>query len=283
MKENFQRKPKKLDRLPHNMSDLKQRITRLLYGQALETADAGTSASGAVPSSSVLVPLRTSLDDGSPHLILNKRSQQVRQPGDLCFPGGGSEVPMDDMIARALQLSGSPLTQWPYWQNWQRRSRQDGDDMALLLATGLRESLEEMNLNPFGVHFLGPLPAQQLVMFDRRIQPMAVWLDSEQHFRTNWEVARIITIPLRDLLDAQNYRTYQIVYSPEVAARLGKPSQEFPAFRFEDDDSVEILWGVTFRIVRSFLKLVFRYDMPPLDVLPTVEGTLGMEYYTGTS
>lgn len=154
--------------------------------------------------------------------------------------------------------------------------------MALLLATGLRESLEEMNLSPFGVDFLGPLPAQQLVMFDRQIQPMAVWLDSEQHFKTNWEVERIITIPLRDLLDSQNYRTYQIVYSPEVAARLGTPSQEFPAFRFEDNDSVEILWGVTFRIVRSFLKLVFKYNMPPLDVLPLAEGTLGMEYYTGT-
>ncbi|CAB5104816.1 hypothetical protein D3OALGA1CA_4785 [Olavius algarvensis associated proteobacterium Delta 3] len=271
-----------MDCLPHSVSHLKQCITGELYGQALETAGADTQASAVVPSSSVLVPLWTSPDDGSPHLILNKRSHKVRQPGDLCFPGGGSELPLDDMIARALQLSGSPLTQWPYWRAWRRRSRQDGDDMALLLATGLRESLEEMNLSPFGVDFLGPLPAQQLVMFDRQIQPMAVWLDSEQHFKTNWEVERIITIPLRDLLDSQNYRTYQIVYSPEVAARLGTPSQEFPAFRFEDNDSVEILWGVTFRIVRSFLKLVFKYNMPPLDVLPLAEGTLGMEYYTGT-
>jgi len=270
-----------MDNLLQDISDLKRHIAEVLYRQALETATANNPSRQTIPSSSVLVPLWTSPEDGSPHLILNKRSDQVRQPGDLCFPGGGSELPLDRMIAQSLQLSGSPLTQWPYWHFWQQRSREDVDDMALVLATGLRESLEEMSLFPHGVRFLGPLPAQQLVMFDRQIQPMVVWLESKQRFKTNWEVERIITIPVRNLLDHRNYRTYHISYAPKVAARLGVVSQKFPAFHLEDDRFVEILWGVTFRIVQTLLKLVFSYDKPPLDVLPTVNGTLGMEYYTG--
>jgi len=270
-----------MDSRTSDPSKLKQHIADVLYLQALDIATAKNPSHRSIPSSSVLVPLGRTPEDDSPHLILNKRSEQVRQPGDLCFPGGGSELPLDRMIAQSLQLPGSPLTRWRYWYTWQQRSRGDVDDMALVLATALRESLEEMSLFPHGVGFLGPLPAQQLVMFDRQIQPMVVWLEAEQRFKTNWEVERIITIPVRQLLDRRNYRTYHISYAPKVAARLGVPSQEFPAFRLEDAAVVEILWGVTFRIVQTFLKLVFDFDTPPLHALPTVNGTLGMEYYTG--
>ena len=283
MKENFQPMPRKMAKLTKDMSGLNHRVAEVLYEHAGKTLGARNPSSKTMPMSSVLVPLQAAPDGGDPRLILNKRSQKVRQPGDLCFPGGGPELPLDGIIAQALGLSRSPLTRWPFWDTYKRRSWKGADDIALVLATGLRESLEEMNLFPFGVQFLGPLPAQQLVMFDRRIQPMVVWVESDQPFHTNWEVQRVIPIPLRDLLDPGNYCAYHIVYTPRVAARLGTPSQVFPVFRFDDGNSVEILWGVTFRIVQSFLNLVFEYDMPPMDALPLVPGTLGMEYYTGTS
>ena len=46
-----------------------------------------------------------------------------------------------------------------------------GDGCRLLFAASIRESFEEMGLNPFGVQFLGPLPPQRLVMFHREIFP----------------------------------------------------------------------------------------------------------------
>ena len=47
-----------------------------------------------------------------PCLILNKRSDKVRQAGDLCCPGGGIEPRLDTWLARLLTLPCSPLTVW---------------------------------------------------------------------------------------------------------------------------------------------------------------------------
>jgi len=283
MKENFQRTHQKKGVPITDISALNQHIAEVLYGHARKTAGNRNPTSERMPLSSVLVTLQAAPEDDGLSLILNKRSRKVRQPGDLCFPGGGPEFPLDGIIAQALQLPRSPLTRWPYWKAWQARYPGNADEMALVLATALRESLEEMNLAPSGVRFLGPLPAQQLVMFDRQIRPMVVWTEQDQSYCPNWEVQRIIALPIRKLLDHQNYRAYHIVYTPNVAARLGMPSQVFPAFRLEDPQSVEILWGVTFRIVQTFLHLVFDFEIPPMDTLPTAQGTLGREYYTGTS
>ena len=44
-----------------------------------------------------------------PCLILNKRSEKVRQPGDLCFPGGGISLKKDRPLSVLLRLPKSPL------------------------------------------------------------------------------------------------------------------------------------------------------------------------------
>jgi hypothetical protein len=110
---------------------------------------------------------------GGPCLILNKRSRYVKQAGDLCFPGGGIAPFRDPVMARILQLPGMPLSRWPYWPDWRRKDRSRAELMALFFAIGLRESFEEMRLNPLGVHLLGPLPSQRLRMFQRTIYPVA--------------------------------------------------------------------------------------------------------------
>ena len=84
--------------------------------------------------------------------------------------------------------------------------------MALLFATSLRESFEEMRLNPMGVKFLGPMPSTSLVMFRRVIYPLVGWLKRQKHFFPNWEVEKMVYIPLEELLRGERYACYRITF-----------------------------------------------------------------------
>ncbi|HSM74653.1 MAG TPA: hypothetical protein VK852_08460, partial [Desulfobacterales bacterium] len=77
--------------------------------------------------------------------------------------------------------------------------------IALLLAAALREGFEEMRLNPLGVEFLAPMQAQRLVLFQRVIYPLVGWVPRQRRFIPNWEVDKIVRIPLAALLDPVNY------------------------------------------------------------------------------
>jgi hypothetical protein len=146
----------------------------------------------------------------TPCLILTKRSLKVKQPGDLCCPGGSISSGLDFYLAKLLYLWGSPLYRWPYWSLWRKKRRGEARRLALLLATCLREGFEEMRLNPLGVTFLGPLPSQQLVMFRKVIFPMVCWVGRQKRFLPNWEVERVVYIPLQNLLNPTGYARYRL-------------------------------------------------------------------------
>ncbi len=150
-------------------------------------------------------------------------------------------------------------------------------DICLLLASGLRESYEEMRLNPLGVKFLGPLPLQQLAMFRRDIYPLVCWVPRQKRFTLNWEVEKLVYIPLKDLLDPKNYACYRL--SSEIPRKHWNNSTEsdFPCFV---QDS-ERLWGATFRITMTFLEIVFGFTPPEMSSLPVIYGKLGRNYATG--
>jgi hypothetical protein len=210
---------------------------------------------------------------GEPCLVLNKRSPSVRQAGDLCCPGGALAPHIDPIGACLLKLPHSPLQRWPHWRWWRRRFPRAAAELSLLLATSLRESLEEMRLNPIAVTFLGPLPKQELVLFKRHIYPMVGWVDGWQRFKPNWEVARIVYLPLRHLLDPSRYCRYRLVIANRCQDSPIDAAEPFPAFQhYGRNGAREILWGATYRIVRSFLQRVFDFEPPPLMDLPLVEG-----------
>ena len=187
-------------------------------------------------------------------LILNKRSATVRQGGDLCCTGGRVSPRLDAVLAKLLRLPLLPLARWPFWRGWHKRQPHNADRLRFLLATGLRESVEEMRLNPFGLKFLGPLPPQQLVMFQRIIYPMVIWVTRQKRFYPNWEVEKIVSIPLRDLLNPTQYARYHLrIETPST----GEYVNTFPCFRYEKEDPTEILWGATFRITMAFLNIIF--------------------------
>jgi hypothetical protein len=263
-----------------NTSAFTKHIIRVLHGHDPVFSIGTTNSSS---TSAVLFLLGPQYNEkaysSDPCLILNKRSTKVKQPGDLCCPGGSVSTKLDFYLAKLLYLPGSPLTRWPYWSRWHKQRHQDAQSLALLFATSLRESFEEMRLNPLGLKFLGPLPSQQLVMFRRVIYPMVCWISFQKRFVPNREVEKVVYIPLQSLLNPLKYARYQL--------QIKKPNEtdnnieDFPCFLHEQHDESEVLWGATFRITMVFLDIVFGFRPPDIGSLPAVHGTLDENYLTG--
>ncbi len=214
-----------------------------------------------------------------PCLILNKRSARVRQPGDLCCPGGGISPGFDRLAAGLLKLPGSPMVRWPYWR---RLKRVDGNGrLALLMATAFREGLEEMRLNPLGLEFLGLLPRQDLVLFSRIIYPLVCRVKWQRRFFPNWEVEKIVPIPIRHLLDPDRYAQYRLTVDIPRPDGAGLDFKRLPCFIHHYRDGSDIFWGATLRMAMQFLEIVYGFIPPEPGGLPVVPGRLTGEYLTG--
>ena len=271
-----------------NLNDtpaLIRRIVDVLHEHAAATGVFSQSRVDRQTAAGVLLLLGQNPDRvaarGEPCIVLNKRSLKVKQPGDLCFPGGSVAPRLDSPLARFFSLPITSFGRWPYWSRWKNAHGRKARLLALFWATGLRESLEEMRLNPFGVRFLGPLPPQRLVMFQRTIYPMVAWIKRQTRFFPNWEVEKILHIPLRCLLDPANYGRYRLHLAMPAEHDASKPIRDYPCFRFQTSDESEILWGATFQITTLFLDYVFQFKPPALDELPVIEGSLDRRYLTG--
>ena len=238
-----------------------------------------------VRSSSVMLLLGQQVAEGGANpeicLILNKRSKEVLQGGDLCCPGGTINSRLDSYLARILWLPGSPLSRWPHWSCLEKNCPDEARLLSRLLATALREGWEEMRLNPLKVRFLGPLSSQCLILFRRVIHPMVGWISQQKRFNPNWEVEKIVTIPLRSFLDQRNYAVYRLDVPPHLGWRLPGKDHEFPCFLYRHQNNQEVLWGVTYRIVMSFVEMVFGFGPPDLRDLPRVHGVLEECYVQG--
>ena len=213
-------------------------------------------------------------------IILNKRSKEIKQPGDLCCPGGAIEK-LDHFLARLLAFRGSSLSRWPYWKELKTRQPENADFLSLLYAAGLREAWEEMGLNPFSLTFLGPLPTQCLILFRRSIHPMVAWVSYQKRFHLSREVERIVQFPLRALLNPFNYALYRRYVPPHLEWRFKGTTVDFPCFIYKIGERAELLWGATFRIVTLFLEMLFGFQVPDIQKLPLVPASVNEEYVMG--
>jgi hypothetical protein len=204
-------------------------------------------------------------------LIFNLRSRYVRQPGDLCFPGGGFSPFLDGFLAGLLRVPGLPLSHRALWRQKNQTSPAIPPGLSRMLATGLRESFEEMRLNPFRVHFLGPLMPERFERFNRIIYPMVAWTSGQNRFVPNWEVERIVPIPLRQFLHPGNYAKLPSSYLSGYKDKSSStPMAEFPCLVYENGKNREVLWGLTYRIVMRFLDIVFEFKPPETASLPAI-------------
>jgi hypothetical protein len=224
---------------------------------------------------SVLLPIQW--EKGSdPVILLNKRSSSVRQPGDLCCPGGRVDGLIDEILGALLRI---PILPFPKSRAWRRcagnLSSRTKRVLSVFWAACLRESCEEMGLLPWRVEFLGVLPLYRLLLFQRQILPMVGWIHGQTRFKPNWEVERILPISLEDLLNPANYVAYRIKNHPRTGENV------FPAYLHQEGSGKEILWGATYWIVESFLRLSLKFQPPPMGSRPLVEGELPQNYLTG--
>jgi len=213
-------------------------------------------------------------------IILNKRSKEIKQPGDLCCPGGAIEK-LDHFLARLLAFRGSSLSRWPCWSELKTGQPQNAEFLSLLYAAGLREAWEEMGLNPFGLTFLGPLPTQCLVLFRRSVHPMVAWVSYQKRFHLSSEVERIVQFPLRALLNPFNYALYRKFVPPHLEWRFRGATVDFPCFIYKIGERAELLWGVTFKIVTQFMEMIFGFQVPDIEKLPLIPASLDEEYVIG--
>jgi hypothetical protein len=118
-------------------------------------------------------------------------------------------------------------------------------------------------------------------MFDRVIYPLVAWVDRQKRFHPNWEVEKIVYIPLRELLKSENYARYRLNSDSASNRNQTLRVNDFPCFRHTTKAETEILWGATYQITSTFLKSIFDFSAPDWTVLPVVNGTLAGNYLTG--
>jgi len=111
---------------------------------------------------------------------------------------------------------------------------------------------------------------------------MVAWINRQKHFLPNWEVEKIVYVPLRELLNPESYACYRLHFN--VGGKRGGEgyTQDFPCFRHQNERENEVLWGATFRIVMSLLEMVFGFTAPSMDSLPVIYKTLDERYLNGS-
>jgi len=158
----------------------------------------------------VLLPLYES--SGEYYVVFTKRTEMVeKHKGQICFPGGTYQK--EDII---------------------------------LLNTALRESWEEIGLNPEDVEVLGEFDEMPTHATNFLITPFVGIIPHPYRFEVSRdEVEEIIEVPLSVLRDGRNYWEETRVYCDNPLS--------VPFYKYGD----RVIWGATARILRGFLEAVF--------------------------
>ena len=154
----------------------------------------------------VLVPL---FSDGKEyHLLLTQRSSDVLQhKGQISFPGG-------------------------------KPHKADSS----LLETALRESWEEIGLDPKDVEIVGELDDTPTITSGFLISPFVALIPYPYKFiRNPHEIAEILDIPLSDLMDKSRFKQEHVIDNNETVT----------TYTYEYNGRV--IWGATANIIKQLL------------------------------
>lgn len=234
-------------------------------------------------SSGVLIPLE--FDPGLQEyvVILNKRSASVQQPGDLCCPGGRTDRRYDRALAFLLVARLLPVARSAPLRRLVRLRGPERDALLMLLAGVLRESWEEMRLPPWRVEYLGSIPAQRLLAFPGTIFPLVGRIQGTWKPRPNWEVEKILRVPLRHFFASENYALCRFCIPSSAGENTNTDLWEMPCLLIEDGGREEVLWGATFRILVRFIERVFGIPVASIQPARRVTRNLPAHYFSGRS
>lgn len=155
---------------------------------------------------------------GESYILFTRRTDKVKHhKGQISFPGG-------------------------------RHDEKDKD----LLTTALRETWEEMGIQPKDVRILGELD-DICTVTDFCVAPFVGFIPYPYPFRVNpYEIEEVLEIPLSVLLERGKFRQ-------EIHERKGEP---FPVFFYQYQKHT--IWGATARILKQLLDLLEADEHPPL-------------------
>ncbi len=232
--------------------------------------------------SGVLVPLEFDRGAGEYAVILNKRSDRVQQAGDLCFPGGHVDPGKDRLLARLLTWGLFPSSRAGAFRSLMKNAGpEEKDAVRFILAVALRESWEEMRLRPWNVEYLGTLPTHQLMNYPRIIFPVVGRIRGGWRARPNWEVEKVIRLPVRAFFDPGNHLSYRLNLPGPVREKFGMDHWELPGLAVQSGGQEEILWGATFRILLHFMERVLDLDWEGIRPSRMVERDMPDHYFQG--
>ena len=156
----------------------------------------------------VLAPLFAA--HGEPHLLFTQRTMHLKDhQGQISFPGG-------------VQDPGDPH----------------------LLATALRETQEEIGLQPEAVELLGFLPPVATVT-GYWINPFVGLIPHPYEFRVNHrEVARLLCFPVSAFFPPERWSSGLYTYQGQTRRAC--------CWKYQDT----VIWGATARILLNFLDLL---------------------------
>ncbi|MGD9807068.1 MAG: CoA pyrophosphatase [Deferribacterales bacterium] len=122
--------------------------------------------------------------------------------------------------------------------------KHDSDDDSLMM-TALRETYEEIGIEPAEVRVLGTLD-DELSRWGHRVTPFVGLIENPQFKMQATEVDKIYSVPVSHLMRDDVY------YTETWLRNNTKRLVHF--YRYKDD----IIWGLTAKITRKFMELMTR-------------------------
>ncbi|MHC4548307.1 MAG: NUDIX hydrolase [Planctomycetota bacterium] len=154
--------------------------------------------------------------EGEDHLVFNRRRDDLPyHPGQICFPGGARE----------------------------------GDEDAV--ACAVRETCEEMGLDPDDLEVLGRLP-DRVSIAGFKVSPFAARLTRPRPYTlATDEVAEAFEVPCAALLEAEGWGHTETTHPLARFRRV-------PCFQYDQHH----IWGLTGIILRDFVTQVMGFAPP---------------------
>jgi 8-oxo-dGTP pyrophosphatase MutT (NUDIX family) len=128
-----------------------------------------------------------------------------------------------------------------------------------LRAAAVRETWEEVGLDLSGAEYLGAVDQERAMPRGRQlnmlIAPHVFEVSGDPTFTINYEVAEVVWTELAPLASGERHDT-------ETKAMAGKPTV-FNGYRLERGHFV---WGLTYRMLKSFFSVVDPHWEPPAEL-----------------